>query len=354
MLTRNQRSERFTMKPRIRDIAAVANVSPATVSNALNGRPGVSKTVSDQILTLAREMGYEPAKPRVDNERQYVRLVIYKSHGMVVMDTEFFAELTESIQMECQNAGLELIISHINVKADANYKLRIREFCNEECAGILLLGTEMNAEELKLFNVCKSPLVVLDNLFPLEPFHTVVMNNYDAGYQATNALYAAGHRRIDHITSVVPFNNVHFRRKGYEEAMAAKGLSVSDANMWEVTPSIEGAYQDMQQMLKNADRPLPTAFFAANDLMAIGCIRALVEAGYHVPDDVSIIGMDDTAVCLACMPPLSTVRVHRKDLGIAAIRTLLHLAPAMHAGAVKTELSVDLIMRNSVKNLAAE
>lgn len=341
------------MKPRVRDIAAAAKVSPATVSNALNGKPGVSKAVMEQIQAIASAMGYEPAKPRVEPERQYVRLAIYKSHGMVVMDTEFFAELIESIQMECQEAGLELIISHINARTDKDFKQRIKDFCSEECAGILLLGTEMNPEELKLFAECRSPLVVLDNLFRHEAVHSVVMNNYDAGYQATNALYDAGHRRIDHITSSQPFSNNRYRRKGYEAAMEAHGLPHSDKNMWYVTPSIEGAYLDMTQLLKK-NRPLPTAFFAANDLMAIGAIRALAEAGYRVPQDVSIIGMDDTAVCLACTPPLSTIRVFRKELGMAAIRTLLNMAPMMKNGVIKTEMSVELVMRNSVKVLDAD
>ena len=339
------------MKTRIRDIAAAAHVSPATVSNAMNGKPGVSKAVTEQILAIAREMGYETTRPRVENERRHVRLVIYKSHGLVVMDTEFFAELIESIQMECQNVGLELIISHINAKADKDYKLRIRDFCSQECAGILLLGTEMSSEELRLFDGCKSPLVVLDNLFPDEPVHTVVMNNQRAGLQATNALFDAGHRRIDHITSSMPFSNSLDRLRGYEDAMRAHGCTVNKGNLWEVTPSIEGAYQDMRALLRRGDRPLPSAFFAANDLMAIGCIRALTEAGIRVPEDVSIIGMDDTAVCMVCTPPLSTMRVYRKDLGVAAIRMLLNIVPGLRTGVMKSVLSVDLVMRSSVKTV---
>lgn len=339
------------MKPRIRDIAAAAGVSPATVSNALNGKPGVSKAVTEQIIALAARMGYEPGKPRTEPERQYVRLVMYKSHGLVVKETEFFAELIESIQLECQQARLELIISHINAHMDRDFRLRIRDICAEECAGILLLGTEMSPEELHLFRDCRSPLVVLDNLFRHEKVHSVVMNNYDAGYQATCALYRAGHRRIDHITSSQPFSNSRYRRKGYESAMTACGLPCSDRNLWPVAPSIEGAYQDMKALLLRRSESLPTAFFAANDLMAIGAIRALTEAGCRVPEDVSVIGMDDVAVCMACTPPLSTIRVDRRELGKAAVRTLLNIAPAMQDCVVKTEMSVELIRRQTVRRL---
>ena len=311
----------------------------------------MSKAVSEHILAIANDMGYEPVKYRPETERQHVRLVIFKAHGLVVMDTEFFAELIENLQMECEQAGLELLISHIHAMTDRGYRQRIQDFCNEECAGILLLGTEMNAEQLRLFSSCKSPLVVLDNRCRGEHFHSVVMNNFEAGYLATTALYEAGHRRIDHITSSMPFSNNRSRREGYENLMAEHGLSCGEQNMWYVTPSIEGAYLDMKKLLNSKARSLPTAFFAANDLMAIGSIRALSEAGYRVPEDISVIGMDDTAVCLACTPPLTTIRVYRKEMAIAAIRTLLHLSPVMTGNVVQSEVGVDLVMRGSVKRI---
>lgn len=338
------------VKPRIRDIALKANVSPATVSNALNGREGVSKALSEEIHRLAKEMGYVPARTRGNDDRRHVRLIVYKSHGMVVMDTQFFAELIENVQLECQRAGLELIISHVNASDGKELQMRIRDFCAEECAGILLLGTEMNAEELQPFKKCRSPLLVLDNIFRHEPVSSVVMNNYEAGYQATHALYAAGHRDIEHITSSIMFSNVRYRRKGYEAAMNELGLPTTKDAIWPVRPSIEGAYEDMKELLKTRKK-LPSAFFAANDLMAIGCMRALEENGYKIPEDVSIIGMDDTPICLACSPALSTMRVFRKEIAIAAVRTLLSLVPDMDRCRIKTEISVALVERGTVRKI---
>ena len=142
-------------------------------------------------------------------------------------------------------------------------------------------------------------MIVLDNLFNHEEIHSVAINNYDAGYKAVRELIACGHRRIGHITSRFEFNNMYYRRKGYEAALNANGLQVSEANIWRVTPTLEGAYKDMIALLEQ-NPEMPTAFFAGNDIMAVGCIRALQERGVSIPEDVSVIGMDDLQLAQFC------------------------------------------------------
>lgn len=334
------------MKLRMKDIAERANVSPATVSNALNGRGGVSKAVQERIIAIAREMGYQPAR-EPQRAGQHVRLILYKVHGAVVCDTVFFAELMESIQMECKQVGLELLISHINAREDADCASQIRTFAKEDCAGIILLGTEMNEQELRQFDSFHSPLIVLDNLFRFEKVHSVVMNNVEAGFLAAQTLYQAGHRQIEHITSSVVFNNNADRLQGLRQGLEKNGLTLTDSQIWPVHPTISGAYEDMKRLIRER-KYMPEAFFAANDLMAIGCMRAITEAGYRIPEDVSMLGMDDISACLACTPQLSTIRVFRKELGVAVIRTLLSLIERDMPCAVKTEIGVSVVMRDSV------
>ena len=121
--------------------------------------------------------------------------------------------------------------------------------------------------------------------------HSIVMNNFDAGRLATQALIRAGHTRIGHITSRISFGNTDDRERGYRAAMEAQGLCCPPQALLRVTPTLEGAYGDMRSILEE-NRPLPTAFFAANDIMAMGCLRALAERGIRVPEDVSLIGID--------------------------------------------------------------
>ena len=335
------------MKLRLRDIAERAKVSPATVSNALNGRAGVSKAVQEQILEIAREMGYQPSRD-ARKQSQHVRMIIYKSHGMVIEDTPFFAELTESIQLECRRVGLELLISHIHAREAADAEEQLRRYREEECAGILLLGTEMNSGDLRRFEGFRSHLVVLDNIFRHDRVHSVVMDNLQAGYLAADVLYKAGHRRIGHILSSVAFSNMDDRTAGFRQGLKEHGLRLEKDQLWPVEPSISGAYRDMQQLIAKG-REMPGAFFAGNDLMAIGCMRAITEAGYRIPEDVSVMGMDDTSVCLACTPQLSTIRVFRREMGVTAIRTLLSLSENSMPCTIKTCIGVSPVIRDSIR-----
>lgn len=339
------------MKIRIRDIAEKVGVSPATVSNALNGKGGVGEKKQKQILFIAREMGYAVEKSAL-LQREYIRLVIFKRHGLVVMDTQFFAEMLESITREARQCGYELLITHIHMEKDQDYLEQIREICAEECAGIILLATEMFKEDVRLFLKTRAPLLVMDSLFRHENLNCVVMNNYEAGYMATQRLISMGHTRIEHVTASVRFNNMRYRRKGYEAAMESSHLPIPESFLWKVTPTVEGAYRDMLDLLEQRREPLPTAFFVANDVMAVGCVRALKEKGVRIPQDVSIIGMDDLEICQVSSPPLSTIRVYREDISRIAVQRLVAMMdPSAPHSVQKIEVSVMLMDRQSIQDM---
>jgi DNA-binding LacI/PurR family transcriptional regulator len=340
------------MKVTIRDIAKQVGVSPATVSNALNGRGGVGADKQQMIIDTARKMGYNRERAQ-STGRKCVRLVVCKRHGQVVMDTQFFAELIEGVDRECHRNGLELIITHIHIEKHADHQQRIDSVLREPHEGILLLATELHSEDLRRFEPLSAPLIVLDNLFRHVPVNTVVMDNFDAGYMGTNRLIGAGHRTVELITAGSPFdiNNFNQRCEGYAAAMHEAGLEVPDYAIWRVTPTLEGAYEHMRELIKRREQPLPSAFFAVNDIIAMGCMRALTEAGLRIPEDVSIIGMDDLSMCQITNPPLTTVRVPRKDIGKMAVRRLVEMiegsAPRV---TLKTQVGVTLVERGSVSS----
>jgi len=339
------------MKTRLKDVAQRVGVSPASVSNVLNGKGGVSGATATLIRSIAAEMGYSNGK-NMALRKGYVRFVSFKRHGLVVMDTQFFAEIIEALEKQCHQAGIKMMISSIHLGNDADYRDRVHEICQEDSAGILLLATEMYSQDVELFTQTKAPLVVVDSLFHNQRFNCVMMDNYEAGYLATSHLINKGHTRIEHITTTVRFNNMKYRRLGYEAAMADANLNVLESFIWHVTPTLEGAYKDMLVLLDNFKGVLPTAFFAANDIIAVGCLQALHERGYHVPEDVSIIGMDDLSICQVAKPTLSTIRVFRDDIARVAVQRLLDMMGDNCPRCIlKTQVGVELVERQSVKEI---
>ena len=333
-------------KTRIKDIAERAGVSPSTVSNVLNNRKGASPENTKRILELAAELNY--TVPAASENRGHVRLVFARKHGLVVMDTQFFVELTAGVEEECRNHNLDLMITNIRMDGSVECLEQIKKICAENCAGIILLATELPTEEIKSFADCCSPLLILDNSAPHLPFNTIAIHNKEAGYQAAKQLIDAGHRRIGFIGSRPTFNNMDERREGFLACLAENGLTLKEEDELYLTPTIDGAYADMDEFLKVGKRSLPTAFFAANDIIGIGVMRAMLRHGIKLPDDVSIIGMDDLSICTLVTPELSSVHVPKNLMGRAAVHLLLNES----SGVLKTFVDIFPVKRASIREIS--
>jgi LacI family transcriptional regulator len=174
------------------------------------------------------------------------------------------------------------------------------------------------------------------------------MNNFEAGYIATKHLLDKGHDRIGLIISSIGFNNMRDRELGYQAALAERGIVASGLNRFPVEPTMDGAARDMQALLETRLRDLPTAFFAANDIMAVGASRAMKTLGMRLPQDASIIGMDDVPVCQVVNPTLSTISVPKGVIGATAVRRLIQMIEEPDLACLKTQVGVDLVVRESV------
>lgn len=330
------------MKVRITDIAKAANVSPATVSNVFNGNNRVSEATRLRVLELARRMGYQdPARLAL---KKGIHLVMFKKTGRVVIDSPFFSELISGIESCCRKNQYELSISHVN----ADDIDMITALIRDNARPILLLATEMSEQELYPFLKVKTPLVVLDSQFFGLSFNCVHIDNIKAGYLAAEYLIKRGHTSLGMITSSPPFNNVRDRQIGFELALREHGLSLPEENLFRVDPTIEGSYEDMHRALQNRTAPMPTGIFAFNDLVAAGSIRAIRSAGYQIPTDISIIGMDNLPLTEAVDPPLTSVHVPKFSMGYLAVEHVLQLIGHSDLPVIKTSVDVRMIERESV------
>lgn len=337
------------MKVTMRDIAKEAGVSPATVSNVFNGKNKISEKTRDLVLSIARRRGYAAALDTSSGNRA-LRFIIFKRHGKVIMDTPFFSELIGSIENTCRAHQYELLISYMDAK-DPNLHDQIADVLKNGNCPILLLATEMSDENMRLFANCKVPLLVLDSLFLWDKHNAVVINNREAGYLAAEHLIAYGHRHLGLITSSFPFNNMSDRRDGFVSGLAKHGQSLREEDIFYVEPTMEGAARDMLALLDAREKPLPTAFFASNDIIAVGASRAFKQRGYTLPDDISMIGMDDIPICSVISPQLSSLAVYKSTLGTTAVNRLIEMIERHDSAVLKMALDVDLVPRESVRDV---
>lgn len=335
------------MKITMQDIAKVARVSPGTVSNALNGRKGVGEEVKEKILKIAEKMGYARSSRE---ESRVIRFIIFKKHGFVVSDTPFFSGLIEGIERECRSEGFEVVVSHI-IHNEHDYN-DIKEIIKEkQIAGILLLATEMDKGDLDLFGEFRVPVVIIDNYFDDMDLDYVLINNIKGAHQAVNFLVANGHKEIGCLSSSKITKNFSYRSKGFRASLEEANLKINDKYDVTLEPTLEGAYRDMKQILKNNKIKLPTAYFAFNDIIGFGAMRAIQESGIRVPEEVSIIGFDDMPFCEISSPRLTTIRVNDQCIAKIAVKRLIQKIVDCDEIEFKIEINTELVERESVAKI---
>lgn len=333
-----------------KELAQKLNVSPATISMVLNHKPGISTETRDKVLNAAKKYGYDLTKYTSGGpDAKSICFIIYKKNGQVVSDTPFFSALTEGISNTCQ--ANNLLLNVIYIYKNQPIEPQLKELFDKEYHGALLLATEMNREDFQPFLQLPCPLVVLDCYYEDIPFDTILINNIQGSYSATSHLIHKGFQKIGYLKSSFRIANFEERADGYFKALRLHGIKKDLSHVLELSPSMETAYEDMKRLL-NQGIPLADAYFADNDLIAAGAMRALSEAGVQIPEEVSLIGFDDISICMFLSPTLSTMRVEKHDFGMLAVNQLLNRIQNPSQSLVKLELSTRLISRDSVKKEA--
>ena len=329
-----------------KELAKILNISEAAVSMALNNKPGVSTERKREILAAAEKYGYDFTRVnRKHNLAGSVYFVIYKKHGTVVTDTPFFSELSGGVENACRERGLKLRTRYIYEDEDTPKEIEALRY--SDCIGMILLGTEMTREDFNAFSDLPYPLVLLDASFQNISRDTVMIDNVQAAYLATSYLITHIRTQPGYLRSSYSIANFEERADGFYKAIRESGMSSGKSPVHRLTPSIEGAYEDMKALLSEGQVPA-RGYFADNDLIAVGAMRALLNAGYRIPQDVAIIGFDNMPIGNYTSPTLTTVNVPKAYMGETAVKRLMELLTAKNFVPVRIMVSVTLVKRNSV------
>jgi len=332
----------------VRELAKITNVSPAAVSIALNNKKGISEQTRARILKAVNEHGYSNRQKSRSNVKEVLLLKFLGSRMIVEENQSFVSTIIDSIGNELSAHNYRLTMQ---IKRDSREEEPGEIDFNNFCAAIVV-GTELTKELGDILSEIPIPYVVVDNSALGINCNSVTMDNSSNVCIALAYLSECGHRQIGYLRSALQTANFIERNVAFRRWSEAFGFEVANDVAYFLTPTLIGAYTDMCAALeKREKRSLPTCLYADNDTIAIGAIKALEEYGYSVPEDVSIIGMDDIPYASVNAPPLTTVRVQKEMIGQVAVTQLLTLLNAPTHRNIKTYITGELIIRKSVSKL---
>lgn len=301
--------------PTIYDVARAAGVSTSTVSHVLNGTRFVSEDATRRVQAAMEQLRYRPnslARSLVRQETQTIALIVADNVN------PFFAELARAIEDYGFGAGYNVFLCNSDRTTDKELAY-LDMLISKRVDGIIYTTMSTHLDQLQ-------PL--LDNNIPVVTFEreydnidAILLDNVQAGYEATHHLIELGHRRIACICGPDAKTRSHERIQGYERALAEASIaldpSLIQAGDWTIKSGQRAARQLFDLALP------PTAIFASNDLMAIGVLTFLHEQNIDVPGDVSVIGLDNIALSEFACPPLTTVATPIAEVGQRLCQLLL-------------------------------
>lgn len=332
-------------KASVREISRRTGFSPATVSNALNHKRGVSEETANTIMAMAQELGYQ--RPGTVDK---IRFVLARSSGRVLDEGTFHPGVIDGVEREAKRHGLTTSFATIELANAKESRRQVTEMCQDQSSAIVLLGTEMMEDDYRLFDDAQVPLVVVDGWSDKHFFECIVTSNENSAYRAVQYLVEMGHTKIGYIAGGFRIRNFPLRERGYDHALEEFGLEINPAFRVEVGTTIRSSYESISKWL-DTNPELPTAFFADNDIMALGAERALADKGISVPGDISLVGFDDLNYATIANPPLSTMRVPNREMGEMAVQKLVEDISNPKSFTCVTHLSTTFIERQSVRRI---
>ena len=324
----------------IKDVAREARVSVASVSRALNGHDTVTEDTRQRIAGVATRLRYVPhsgARSLITRRTQTIGALLPDLHG------EFFSELIRGIDLAARARGLHLLVSSSH--GDASEAAAALRAMQGRVDGMLVMSPHVDAGFLRDQLLADLPMVLMNTPLETERYSIMNVDNYGGAFAMVRHLVGCGHRRIALIAGPEHNYDAAERLRGYCAAMARFAPMVSTQVM-QGDFTEESGNRAGRQLL--ALKVRPQAVFAANDIMAAGCLYALKEAGVRVPDDIALTGFDDIPIARFVSPPLTTVRIRIADLGQRALERLVQTLeePATTQASVQT-LECEIVIRAS-------
>lgn len=330
----------------IYDIAKKLKYSPSTISRALNDHQSISKKTIKLIKKAAKEMGYHPnslAASLRNNKSKTIGIMISR------INRPFISSMISGIEEHARKSGYNVIISQSNDKYE-NEVGNAQTLYNSRISGLIVsLSMETRKlDHLRQFMDQRIPIVFVDRVPDELDVHKVIIDNYAAGYKATQHLIEQGCKRIAHFAGAQHRNVYRERKKGYIDALKHHKIPVdNDLIIGFKTLSFEEGEKATRKLL---DLPAPPdGIFSANDTAAVSAILHAKKQGVKIPEELAVIGFNDDPIASIVEPPLSTITHPAIKMGqISSQRILQHVKEEYDSTISEiTVLPTELLIRDS-------
>lgn len=328
--------------PTITDVAREARVSASTVSHVINETRYVSDEVKQRVHAAMEALNYQPnVIARSLRTRETLTV------GVVVSDVTnpFFTSIVRAIEDEVLKQGYSIILCDTDEKPERE-QAYLRLLMGRRVDGLIVAPSSGNADLLRSAIESGLPVVLLDRSVPGLAADVVLSDNESGAFDAVSYLIGMGHRRIGIVAGRLEVSTGADRMAGYVRAIRTHGIPVDESLIEVAKFKRDIAYDKTMKMLNRAEPP--TALFVCNNVMTAGTMAALKAAGKKVPEDISVIGFDDSEWAALMDPPLTVVAQPIVELGTRAAQTLMR---RISRGRVKTPRAVvlkpELILRDS-------
>ncbi|MEN6394023.1 MAG: LacI family DNA-binding transcriptional regulator [Anaerolineaceae bacterium] len=328
----------------LEDIAKQSGVSRSTVSRVVNNHPNVSEDVRKRVKEVINKTGYQPhaaARTLASQRSWMLGLVLPRSVSSFFADP-YFPRLTQGIAQACNQYNYTLGLFLISTKEDEE-AIFPRVSRKGLLDGILLQSDQLGDQLTDQIIQSKIPLVIIGRPFYNKNVSYIDVDNVNGAFTAVSHLIRLGYQRIGTITGVSTRTVSVDRKEGYIKALTERGRNIDESLIVEGDFTEAGGYYAMQQLLPNK----PDAVFAASDIMAIGAMRAIREAGLRVPEDIALVGFDDLPLATMPEPRLTTIRQPVYQFGVKAVEILLDLIENGIEPPRRIIMDTELIIRNS-------
>ncbi len=337
--------------PTINDVARLSKVSKKTVSRVINQSPFVSIETRERVEGVIADLGYSP-DPQARGlafRRSFVIGFIYNNPN-----PQYIVNAQQGILDAARQRGFELMVRPCD-QSSPGFLQDVRGFVErQKLFGVILFPRVSEDEPLAaLLRALNCPYIRVASVDLDDPECMIVSHDSEGSYAAARHVAALGHRRIALITGPKSFRSAHERRRGFEEGLAAEGLSLDPGYVVEGEYTFESGVARAGALLRMD--PRPTVICTLNDEMAAGVYRAAHEQGLSIPGDLSVVGFDDAPIATRLWPPLTTVLLPIREMGRRAAETLMAEidgASGASQPADKTRITPTLIVRESTASPA--